>query len=143
MKKVLVVMFSILLLGFVSVSQAADGQMPLMSDKDMQMMNCPAMKGMMMDGKMHPMMMQHGMMMQDMMRMMKDMMVIQKKMITVPKPEEAIKMQSDLDTMIAKMDKMMTLHQNCMMQMRQSTGNGKQIPSGQAPAPVPSEHKHQ
>ncbi len=150
MKKVLVVVFSMFLLGFVAVAQAADTQMP-MSHNDMQMMNCPMMQGMSGDstpggkmGGMHPMMQHHSMMMHDMMQMMKDVMVMQKKILASPKPEDSMRMQNDLDVMIAKMDKMMTYHQNCMMQLQKPSGDQKdQMPSGQKPSTAPSEHQHQ
>ncbi len=156
MKKVLVAMVSLALLGSVAVVQAADEQkqeMPMtnhhmMKDGGMGMMNCPMVKsddgkgqmGCQMQGKMGGQaggMMKHHKMMQAMMQMMKDSMTIQKKMITGATPEEKMKMEKDLSAMIEKMDKMMSSCQSMMMDMQKPASADQKNEES-----MPMEHKH-
>ena len=123
MKRVLVVLLSLVLLGSLTVAQAADEQKtappaqgrPMIDHQMMKggdgkmMMDCPMMKGgdgkmmmncqMMMDGDgkgmMGGMMKQHHMMMRDMMQMMKDTMTIQKQMLASPTAEAKMKMETN------------------------------------------------
>jgi hypothetical protein len=158
MKKVLAVLVSLVLFWAVAFAQAADEQkaapsqeMPMMDHQTMMkggdgksmMMDCPMMKdgdgkGMMSGGMMKGgMMKHHQMMMHDAMQMMKDMMAIQKKMLTGATPEDKMKMEADLSTMMDKMDKMMS-SSKCMMMNMQKPAAGEQ----KKEEPMPMEHKH-
>jgi len=161
MKKVLVVLVSLVLFGSFAVAQAADEKkdaVPMMDHQMMMkggdgkcMMDCPMMKGgdgkCMMDcpmmkghdgkGMMGGMMQHHQMMMHDMMQMMKDMMAIQKKMLTSATPEDKAQMGQDLSAMMEKMDKMMSTPQ-CMKMDKQPPAVGEQKKQDSMPA----EHKH-
>jgi hypothetical protein len=147
MKKVLVILVSLVLFGSFAVVQAADEKtaaMPMMDHQMMMkggdgkgMMDCPMMKGPDGKGMMGGMMKHHQMMMHDMMQMMKDMMAIQKKMLTTLTPEDKAQMGQDLSAMMEKMDKMMTSPQCMKMDMQQpATGAQNKQDS------MPAEHKH-
>jgi hypothetical protein len=143
MKKVLVVLVSLVLCGSFALAQAAEEKKDAVPTMDQQMMmkggdgkgmmDCPMMKGGdgkgMMDcpmmkggdgkGMMGGMMKHHQMMMHDMMQMMKDMMAIQKKMLDSATPEDKAQMGKDLSAMMEKMDKMMSCSQCMKMDMQQ------------------------
>jgi hypothetical protein len=147
MKKVLVILVSLVMFGSFAIAQAADEKAaatPMMDHQMMMkggegkgMMDCPMTKGPDGKGMMGGMMKHHQMMMHDMMQMMKDMMAIQKKMLTTTTPEDKAQMGKDLSAMMEKMDKMMSSPQCRMMDMKQpAAGEQKKQDS------VPAEHKH-
>jgi acetylornithine/succinyldiaminopimelate/putrescine aminotransferase len=147
MKKVLMVLVSLVLFGSFAVAQAVDDKkadMP-MTDQQMMMtsgdgkgmMDCPMMKGADGKGMMDGMMKQHQMMMHDMMQMMKDMMAIQKKMLIAAAPEDKAQMGKDLSVMTEKMDKMMASPKCMMMDMQQPASEDQKKQDSR-----PAEHKH-